>query len=312
MGKSTKKQPPTTPANISHSQGDLTRFLDKKSKQANTSEESKMADAMRRSPSPAGSTASGYSTTSLPQDLRSLFANLPTKADLNAVAQTIQEAHKADIADLRKDLQAIGDAQAQLEVRLEKAETVCNTVFDRVNDHHRYLYLIKKQMEELDNRGRRNNLRIRGIPESVTQAELRTTVCAIFNTILGKAITEPLELDRDVAIFPDLAWLTLQQRRALKPLTTTLREKEIAYRWTFPFALIASKNNRQFSLKEPAELESFCKALDLPDIKLNDWTDLAYNGDLLDQLCTDYWIPAHQRASRGHRSHTATPRSNME
>ncbi|OCT56133.1 hypothetical protein XELAEV_18001884mg [Xenopus laevis] len=197
-------------------------------------------------------------------------------------------------------------------------------------------------MEVLDNRGRRNNLSIRGIPESIPQADLRSTVCAIFNTVLEKAVSDPLELDRvhrtlrpsekpidliccvhnfsikegilrktrdrqtfsyqnyEVTIFPDLAWLTMHHCRALKSLTIKLKDKGILYRWSFPFALIASKDNKLFSLKEPVEIDSFCQALDLPKIQLTDWAELAYkrDGDLLEHLCTDHWSPARQRTFR--------------
>lgn len=47
-----------------------------------------------------------------------------------------------------------------------------------------------------ENRSRRNNIRLRGLPEATSGGDLRATVTAIFNRLLDKPPTAELELDR--------------------------------------------------------------------------------------------------------------------
>lgn len=44
-----------------------------------------------------------------------------------------------------------------------------------------------------------------------------------------------------VSLLPDISKLTLDMRRAPKPLTGALQAKQIKYRWGFPFNLFASQ-----------------------------------------------------------------------
>ncbi|OCT74252.1 hypothetical protein XELAEV_18033211mg [Xenopus laevis] len=324
MGKHSKKAEQTPQSASQSAQSTMSPFLCKKSSHRSEGRTSKRAESAAHSPSLVGSTASGYSTASTRTDIRSLLSALSTKDDLRAMAKMLRESQKADLAEIKAELRNIGEAH--------------NHLVHRSNDHHRFIYLLRKHMEDLDNRGRRNNLRIRGIPDSITAADLGDMVRAIFNSILGKEPSSPLELDRvhralvccvhkftikeditralrnvelfkyqdyEVSIFQDLAWLTIQQRRALRALTTVLRAQNITYRWSFPFALTVVKEGRQYSLKEPDGLEDFVRALGLPAIDLKEWRELAYNGDLVDTLETEQW---HCRSRMNKPSSPSTPR----
>lgn len=65
-----------------------------------------------------------------------------------------------------------------------------------VSIHNRHLIDMHRHMEDLDNRGRRRNLHIRGIPESVEAPQLQAVVWAIFNTLLGRPPDAPVEMER--------------------------------------------------------------------------------------------------------------------
>ncbi|XP_073488868.1 uncharacterized protein [Aquarana catesbeiana] len=67
-----------------------------------------------------------------------------------------------------------------------------------------------------------------------------------------------------IQLYPDLSWITLQQRRSLQPLLTTLKEHDFRYHWGFPFSLTAKKDERSTTLRYPEDLHSFCKDLDIP------------------------------------------------
>lgn len=60
-----------------------------------------------------------------------------------------------------------------------------------------------------------------------------------------------------IQIFADLAPTTIQRRRTLKPLLTVLSQRDIKYRWTFPFAVkfsIQGKTHSFASLQEGERL----------------------------------------------------------
>lgn len=50
--------------------------------------------------------------------------------------------------------------------------------------------------DDHENRSRRNNLKLRGIPESVIGEELKSAKTEIFNRVWGKPLDSPIELDR--------------------------------------------------------------------------------------------------------------------
>lgn len=154
-------------------------------------------------------------------------------------------------------------------------------------------------MEDLDNRGRHRNLRVRGVPESIDPNQLSQTVASIFNDLLER----PLDIDppRDtvcclidfplkeeilrassnhnqllfqgsmIKIYQDLSNISLKRRSELRPLLDILRARSIIYRWKFPFGLSASHQGRTALLRVPEDLEHFCFNLDIPPVALPDW-----------------------------------------
>lgn len=54
---------------------------------------------------------------------------------------------------------------------------------------------MQRQMEDIDNRGRKNNLRVR-VPESIEYDQIQQTVTAIFNNLLERPATERIEMER--------------------------------------------------------------------------------------------------------------------
>ncbi|XP_077341435.1 uncharacterized protein LOC143986902 [Lithobates pipiens] len=183
--------------------------------------------------------------------------------------------------------------------------------------HAAHLITINRHLEDLDNRGRRCNIRVRGVPETVAPDQIPSALRSIFNNLLENPADTPIDFvcahralrarpaeaapprdiicclqsfplkeeilnqarknaliqfnDSELALYQDLSPITLQNRRALRPLLEVLRERGIVYKWRFPFALQATVNGRQFLLKLPEELPDFCAALNIPIVNLPDW-----------------------------------------
>lgn len=56
--------------------------------------------------------------------------------------------------------------------------------------------IFQLQLEELDDRSRRNNVRLRGLSENVDQGSLSDKVRGIFHVLLGDVASVTMELDR--------------------------------------------------------------------------------------------------------------------
>ncbi|CAH2312160.1 Hypothetical predicted protein [Pelobates cultripes] len=172
-----------------------------------------------------------------------------------------------------------------------------------------------RQVEDLENRSRRHNVRIRGLPEPDTEP-LVITLQQLFGQLLGRDAPPNIRIDRahralgqarpdgrpkdvvcclhsfpqkeqimaaarnlptvsfrgaDLALFQDLSGLTLDARRALRPITAALRDKGIPYKWGFPFSLQARQGSSWHSLRMPDDAPRFARALHLPPIRIRNW-----------------------------------------
>lgn len=60
-------------------------------------------------------------------------------------------------------------------------------------------------------------------------------------------------------------------RKAVKPLLEALREKEILYRWGFPFQIIVHHKGQKVIFWDIGDLPDFLNCLQLPKIDLPLW-----------------------------------------
>lgn len=237
--------------------------------------------------------------------------------DLRSVADDIKETLYAAISELRLDMRELNDRVHAVECSTERQEESLHKITTRIDSHTLQMRDMQRHLEDLDNRGRRHNLRIRGLPESFDGEQVPHSVVAIFNNILQRPPHTPIEMERlhralrpkgrenetprdviccivdyklkediikrasgmqqilheghPIQIYQDLSGITLQHRRDLKPLLDALRDKNIVYKWKFPFCLTASSNGRTAALKVPEDLPHFCSTLGLPLISVPLW-----------------------------------------
>ncbi|CAH2327817.1 Hypothetical predicted protein, partial [Pelobates cultripes] len=217
-------------------------------------------------PSPASSSGAEHSSLDrIGEEIRSIAASMATKTDLLTLTTTIQDA---------------------------------------------------LHLEDLDNRGRRCNIRVRGVPETAGGENATEVLSGLFKMLLQEEAPECFEFERahraarprsiedgprdlicclhsfpvkelimrkarerpewtyrnsQVSLYNDLSPLTLEARRALKPVTTALRDRHIDYKWGFPFALLARHQDSWISARWPAEIPRFLETLDLPPIQITNW-----------------------------------------
>lgn len=85
-------------------------------------------------------------------------------------------------------------------------------------EHRSLIRDMQRHIEDLDNRGRRNNIRVRVIPEPEGNEDLQTTLQSIFNNLLGEPPTKHIEMDR--------------AHRALRPKGAASKPRDVICRVT--------------------------------------------------------------------------------
>lgn len=96
---------------------------------------------------------------------------------------------QSDVATLQIRMQTLEDSQTSLKSLISSIQTASAT---RDALHHSLI----TQLDDQENRSRRNNIRLRGIPESVHPQDLINSLTKLFNSILGKDPDDKIEFDR--------------------------------------------------------------------------------------------------------------------
>lgn len=218
---------------------------------------------------------------------------------------------------LRLDMQAATSRLEEVEEITERHDAAITATQHSLNTHSMQLKDIQRNIEDLDNRGRRHNIRIKGLLETVDPNHLTQAITTIFNDLLGRPPDIPIDLERlhralrsrgrdtdpprdvigclvnfklkeeiihqarlrgcilyrgtEIKLYHDLSQMTLQKHKILRPLLDIFRERNIPYRWKFPFCLQVGSGRRTAYLLHPEDVHPFCETLDIPPIEIPDW-----------------------------------------
>ncbi|OCT91750.1 hypothetical protein XELAEV_18014815mg [Xenopus laevis] len=231
--------------------------------------------------------------------LMQLMSQMPNKTDLQNWGTDLKHAIHAETAVLQQEIAVVRVTLEDLEGRITHNDTATDLNTKILLKHDQAILDLRRHTDNLKNRSRRCNIRIRGVPESVPIEELHDMALKLFLEVLN--VTEPPTIedilcclacfeikeqilqkartidgihfeDNVINLYQDLSASTIMQRRLLKPLTLVLREQSISFKWGFPFALMAHKGGKTFALRYPSEdILQFCQQLDIRPIELQDW-----------------------------------------
>ncbi|CAH2275705.1 Hypothetical predicted protein, partial [Pelobates cultripes] len=116
-----------------------------------------------------------------------LLRALPTKGDLRSATSELGATIRQDIQALRADLQGLTDRMSHVEAACDTLREAQNTLAEAAETSSEQVRGMALHIEDLDNRGRRNNLRLRGLPETEdSPQQLQESLLEIFNGILGR------------------------------------------------------------------------------------------------------------------------------
>lgn len=128
-------------------------------------------------------------------ELWALLKALPTKTDIESLLSRTETQHHKEIQEVRGELQT-------LSTRLSAGETSVSDLEHRVADlehlqnaHIDAATMLHLHMEEREDRSRRNNLCLRGLPEMTGHEDLAVTAADIFHKLPGDTLPQKLEFD---------------------------------------------------------------------------------------------------------------------
>ncbi|CAH2278127.1 Hypothetical predicted protein [Pelobates cultripes] len=158
-------------------------------------------DLDNRSSTLLGSSASRssgdvQSTNTLP-DWYSLFASLPKLEDFNNLIDEVKQTLQTELFDLRQSLTSLKTRVQTSEI--QHTETSQNVAMQQQSSH---IIDMQHQLENIENRQHRNNIRVMGIEWVKGQED-----DALFNLILGHPSSKPIAIDRshrDFHLYPPL------------------------------------------------------------------------------------------------------------
>ncbi|VEL16763.1 unnamed protein product [Protopolystoma xenopodis] len=130
------------------------------------------------------------------EDIRSYLKCLPSKAEIKSMLQNLSVVLTDEMRDIRKDIVNIAVRTDTIEKAQEKLLKHNTYLHKTVKKQAQQIEELERQMEDFENRSRRVNLRVRGIPEIITQGELKQALWQIFNSILNRDTATEIKMDR--------------------------------------------------------------------------------------------------------------------
>ncbi|CAH2322102.1 Hypothetical predicted protein [Pelobates cultripes] len=270
-------------------------------------------------PTSPASTCSGEQVTlaDIGAELRRMTALMVTKEDLTRASDTLHAALKAEVAGIKSDIARQDTRITAIEQRAETAESQWQATDTAIRRQGDLILAMRRHLEDLDNRGRRNNIRVRGVPEADGAGEnIAESLTQLFRIILREEAPDHFRFDRahralrprtadgtprdivccihsftlkeqimlkarsrahwtyrgaEVTLYNDLSLLTLDARRALRPVTSALRDRNIPYRWGYPFSINVRRHNELISARCPEDIPAFLQKLEIPNITVQNW-----------------------------------------
>uniref|UniRef100_A0A8C5R2X7 L1 transposable element RRM domain-containing protein n=1 Tax=Leptobrachium leishanense TaxID=445787 RepID=A0A8C5R2X7_9ANUR len=119
-----------------------------------------------------------------------------SRADIKGLQAFITAELERTTRTLSAEIQAVGERTAHLEEQAGRIVEYCNDLAGHAETMEQRVQWLEESMEDLSNRSRRNNVRLQGLPESVTPDELQDTFLGIVKRLIPDVPPQRLLLDR--------------------------------------------------------------------------------------------------------------------
>ncbi|XP_053571730.1 protein fantom [Bombina bombina] len=127
---------------------------------------------------------------------QTLLESLPSKKDFTTLLSQVRSCIKEEISGLRKDINEIGNKVEYLEEVQESNQEEISILQQQLKCQETSIMQLHDKLEDLENMERRQNLRIRGVPESVLTSSIPGYLQELFTHIKGAPYDQPIQFDR--------------------------------------------------------------------------------------------------------------------
>ncbi|XP_071985360.1 uncharacterized protein [Engystomops pustulosus] len=129
-------------------------------------------------------------------DLHEALRNLPTRSFFDSMISRMEKMQRHCLDEVHRTMEQMGSRVGSLERQTASHETRLEQLEQRVTAQQHMIRSLTLEHDDLENRGRRNNVRVRGLPEDEEGGDLGSIITTIFNGVLGDPPETPIELDR--------------------------------------------------------------------------------------------------------------------
>lgn len=125
-----------------------------------------------------------------------LLSLLPSKHDMQTLDCDLKSACRQDLQAVRTEVDTLHTREQKLQETQTSMQKLLSTVQSSSSARESLHQNLISQLDNLENRNRRNNIRLRGVPESVRAVDLIPTLTKLFNAILNKEPETCIEFER--------------------------------------------------------------------------------------------------------------------
>lgn len=117
-------------------------------------------------------------------------------AVMTEITADIKNSFSAAITDIKTEPLRLSEQMAVNERAGKRRDRALLRLDNITATHSQHMIDMNRHIEDLDNRGRRHNIRVRGAPESVTPDKIRPPLSSIFKSLIERPEASPKEYDR--------------------------------------------------------------------------------------------------------------------
>lgn len=143
--------------------------------------------------------------------------HLPTNVDLQAMMTDMKETFKSQIVVRQHDIKAVMGTVDLVEEAHDELWLYTSQLHNHVLAQSQIIRESRHHVEDLNNRGSRNNIRIRGVPEPEGVGDVPLILESIFNDLLAKPAS------------PRLKWIGCIERCTLREQIHSPEISSVAY-----------------------------------------------------------------------------------
>lgn len=120
---------------------------------------------------------------------------LPTKKEMAEIFARLDLSLKGEITILHKDLNHILRRVEETEEQLDFQAAKLKELKDQMEELEKYQRYMRYRIEDQENRNRKRNMRIRGLPDQQGE-DLQEKIDKVFGHMLGKSETDKINIER--------------------------------------------------------------------------------------------------------------------